>query len=107
MDEIGKRIKHFRQLRGLKQTELAERVNKSKSYMSQVESNKEKPNIELLASIAEVLKINVSDLFEKKFEIGEEDDKWIAFGKEVEKEGYSIEQLKQILELAKKINIDK
>lgn len=107
MDEIGKRIKHYRQLRGLKQTELAERVNKSKSYMSQVENNKEVPNIELLANIADVLKINVSDLFDKKYEIGEDDDKWIAFGRKVEEEGYSIEQLKQVLELAKKINLDK
>ncbi len=47
---------------GLTQTELAERLEKTQSYISKIESGQVRVDIVQLKQIARVLKINVNDL---------------------------------------------
>lgn len=62
MDNIGKKIMLARKSRDLTQIELAEKLNKSKSTISNWEIEGEKLSIEKLQKIAEALDVDVSFL---------------------------------------------
>ena len=53
---IGKRIKLRRKELNIKQNELAEKLNISNNHLSSVENGREKPSLELLLNICELLK---------------------------------------------------
>lgn len=61
---IGKKIKEFRNLRGLTQSELSERANISRSYLGDIEGDRYNPSVETLKCIADALSIHVSELFD-------------------------------------------
>lgn len=58
---IGSRIKDARRSRGLTQDTLAEKLDVTVGYVSQVERGVTKINLELLAAIAEILHWNIED----------------------------------------------
>lgn len=62
-ESVGDRIRGFRQERGIKQTELAERAEVSKGYLSSIEAGEGKrPSGEILYRIAEQLGVTINDL---------------------------------------------
>ncbi len=61
--EIGSKIKELRLENGLTQEELANRVELTKGYISQLENNLTSPSIETLLDILEVLGTNISEFF--------------------------------------------
>lgn len=73
MYDLGYRIKEIRTQRGITQSELAKRINKSKSAVSGYESNAQIPPSEVLVSIATVLNVSLDYLvgFEMEEPIGE------------------------------------
>lgn len=62
MYDLGYRIKEIRTQRGITQSELAKRINKSKSAVSGYESNAQIPPSEVLVSIATVLNVSLDYL---------------------------------------------
>ena len=60
--KIGKRIQELRQKNGLKQSELAEKVNIATKHQSCIETGKNYPSAELMEKYAKVLNIDVSEL---------------------------------------------
>ncbi|MGL4949341.1 MAG: helix-turn-helix domain-containing protein [Anaeroplasmataceae bacterium] len=74
--QIGTKIKELRLENGLTQEELANRVELTKGYISQLENNLTSPSIETLMDILEILGTNLSDFFSNS------DDEKIAFKKE-------------------------
>lgn len=60
---IGKTIKFLRTAKGLKQSDLAERVKVSTNYISLIENNKREPSLSFLKELASNLDIPVSMLF--------------------------------------------
>lgn len=54
---LGKALKTCRLGKGLTQEELALKAHISKSYLSQIESNKRTPDLQILKKIADALKI--------------------------------------------------
>lgn len=62
MYDLGYRIKELRTQRGITQSELAKRINKSKSAVSGYESNAQIPPSEVLVSIATVLNVSLDYL---------------------------------------------
>ena len=62
MYDLGYRIKEIRRQRGITQSELAKRINKSKSAVSGYESNAQIPPSEVLVSIATVLNVSLDHL---------------------------------------------
>lgn len=60
MNTIGKNIKHYRKLLGMKQNELAELLNISEQFMGFIEQGRNKPSIELLIQISIIMKIPIS-----------------------------------------------
>ena len=54
---IGKRIKLRKKELNIKQNELAEKLNISNNHLSSVENGREKPSLELLLNICELLNV--------------------------------------------------
>ena len=62
---VGKNIAKYRKLKGLKQTELAEKCNLSDGFISDMESDTFRTiSLNTLYLIAKVLEINIMQLFE-------------------------------------------
>jgi transcriptional regulator with XRE-family HTH domain len=60
--KVGENIRIWRDLKGLKQVDLAKKIGISKEAMSNIETGESKPNIERLEDIADALEIEVSQL---------------------------------------------
>jgi transcriptional regulator with XRE-family HTH domain len=59
---INRALKVIRQFHGMKQNELAENLEISKSYLSEIETGKKPASLELLKKYSEVFDIPVSSL---------------------------------------------
>ena len=59
---IGRTIRHYRQLRGLTQEELAFSINSSPVYISNIERAVKKPSLEKLYSISNALNITINQI---------------------------------------------
>ena len=58
---IGDRIKESRKNKGLKQSELADRIGVSVISIGRYESGERTPTVDIIAKIAEVFGLNISD----------------------------------------------
>lgn len=97
---VGKNIRYFRNRKGISQEVLGEKVGLSKSQISQIETGAKSTSVERLSKIADVLGINVSDLYDEEDKIKDE-DAWIIFTDELKKEGIKPEQAKKWIDFAK------
>lgn len=59
---FNNRLKEYRVLRGLSQTQLANKIGVSRSLVSMYESGERKPSFEVLESIADILNVSFNDL---------------------------------------------
>lgn len=59
---IHKALKNIRQFHNIKQSELSVKLGISNSYLSEIESGKKSPNLELLSKYSEIFDIPVSSL---------------------------------------------
>ncbi len=73
MEEIGSKIKRLRQQLNLSQSELADRCELTKGYISQLENDLTSPSIATLVDILSALGTDLSKFFRK------EDDERIVF----------------------------
>lgn len=60
--EIGKRIRRFRQERGITQEELAYEIDTSAAYISNIERGIKKPSLQKLFDIADIFQVTLNDL---------------------------------------------
>ena len=58
--KIGKTIKIIRTLKGIKQKELAEKINISHNYLSAIENDKKEPSLVLLNKLSKFLDVPLS-----------------------------------------------
>lgn len=101
---IGQRIREKRKEKKMTAEELATKLDVTKSYMSKVENGKTKTSVEFLNKVSEILKVPIGYfLDDTKIEPGEElrekGVEWIYFGKEVEEEGLTIDELRRIVKV--------
>lgn len=63
--EIGLNIAHYRKLRGYTQIEFAEKIDVSRTHLSNIEAPKMKTSLslDLLFKIADTLDIDIRDFF--------------------------------------------
>lgn len=64
--EVGTRIKELRTKIGMSQKELADKVDLTPSFISQMESNQITPSLNSFMQICNTLGVSVSDMLEKK-----------------------------------------
>lgn len=100
---LGKKIKQLRLQRGISLSDLAERADVSKSYLSTIERDIQKnPSIQFLEKIADVLGISVLQLIgteEKPVENLDQD--WINLVKEAMNSGIDKSAFKEFLDYQK------
>lgn len=78
MVNIGKKIRELRLVNNLTQEELANRLELTKGYISQLENNLTSPSIQTLFAILEVLGVETYEFFSRP----EEEDTKIVFTKD-------------------------
>lgn len=61
---LGKRVKYLRRLKDLTQAQLAERVDLSVNYISQIETGVASPTLKTLLTLANALDVDLKDLFD-------------------------------------------
>ena len=61
-DRYGRRIRAFRKLKRIQQTELAKRIGISVTILGRIERGEKQPTEEQLQSIADVLDIDIQEL---------------------------------------------
>ncbi|MGJ7919498.1 helix-turn-helix domain-containing protein [Neobacillus sp. LXY-4] len=96
---IGKNINEFRKKKGLTLSELADRAQISKSYLSNIERNlNQNPSIKVIKKIGKVLDVDLKTLLitgectqsETHF-----DNEWLDFIKEIKDLEIEKEQIKE------------
>ena len=96
---IGDRVKKFRLDRKMSLSELAAQAGVAKSYLSNLENNKqENPSIKFLEKIAVVLNIPVDHLIHEEINKEELDIDWMKLVKDVMNSGVSKEQFRDYIE---------
>ena len=60
--EMGRKLREFRERRNLSQDELAKAVGISSSYAARIERGEENPTVTVIENICKALKIKSSDL---------------------------------------------
>jgi XRE family transcriptional regulator, master regulator for biofilm formation len=103
----GKRLKEIRLKSKISLREFAKRINFSPSYVSYIENGEKRGSVDFFQKCSEVLGISIGDLFDdKKVPVSEELKKegveWIILGKELEKDGISMEDVKKWVDEYKK-----
>lgn len=103
---IGKTIKKIRKSQGITLSQLAERSNISKSYLSNIERNvNQNPSVQIVEKIAQVLKVDCGTLLKKPpVDYDFPEDEWLNFVKELKRSGVQKDQLqeyKTVIEFAK------
>ncbi|WP_128894799.1 helix-turn-helix domain-containing protein [Longirhabdus pacifica] len=102
---IGNRVQRIRKQQRLSLTELAERANVAKSYLSSIERGiQQNPSIQFLEKVSKVLHCSVEELLYDKNEWKEDtelDQEWTDIVKEAMNSGISKEQFKEFLEFNK------
>ena len=61
-EQLGKRIRHFREKAGISQDELGRRVFVNNIHISNIETGKKAPIIDLLIELANALEVSADDL---------------------------------------------
>jgi len=61
---LGARIKELRKKKGLSQEQLSEQIEIDSKHLSRIEVGKSYPSIQTLEKIANVLNVEIKDLFE-------------------------------------------
>ena len=61
-EQLGKRIRHFREKAGISQDELGRRVFVNNIHISNIETGKKAPSIDLLIELANALEVSADDL---------------------------------------------
>lgn len=62
--KVGKRIRQIRELKGIKQCDLAEQLNMEPSNLTRIENGYQFPKEKNLSKIADILGVEVKELFE-------------------------------------------
>lgn len=60
--QIGRRIRAFRKLKRIQQTELAKRIDVSTTVLGRIERGEKEPSEEMLTNIAQALHIQIEEL---------------------------------------------
>lgn len=103
---IGDNIKIIRKRRRLSLSELANRAQISKSYLSNIERNlNQNPSIQIIDRIASVLDVDLQEVLGvKAINHLLPENEWLEFVKELKKSGVEKDQLKEyktVIEFAK------
>ena len=76
---VGRRIQKYREKMGLKQEELAERVDLSCNYLSAIEREVKTPKLSTLIRIVNELGVSADEILEDEPDVPSWRSNWILF----------------------------
>ncbi|WP_121605360.1 helix-turn-helix domain-containing protein [Virgibacillus sp. Bac332] len=102
-EKIGKKLKDIRVNKmNISAREAGRRIGVSNSYVSRIENGRI-PSLSILQKLCDLYGVSLQSLFmETPQELKEENVEWIAFGKEMEDDDLTPEDVKSILKFLKK-----
>lgn len=80
---FGQRIKYYRKLKGLTQAELAYSIDKTEETISNIERGANSTKLEVIDNIAQILSVDIMELFNFSEEIKIKDQEKFVLIKEV------------------------
>ncbi|WP_368655173.1 helix-turn-helix domain-containing protein [Ornithinibacillus sp. 4-3] len=98
---IGEKIKKLRKEKKMSISELAEKANVAKSYLSSIERNiQSNPSIQFIEKVSNVLGVPANELLRVNgiSDVEELDDEWLQIVQEAMDSGVTKEQFKEFLE---------
>ncbi|WP_010098554.1 helix-turn-helix domain-containing protein [Ornithinibacillus scapharcae] len=97
---IGEKIKQLRKDKKMSISELAEKANVAKSYLSSIERNLQtNPSIQFIEKISSVLGVSVNEIInEENIEVNSLDAEWLQIVREAMESGVSKQEFKDFLE---------
>ena len=105
--EVGKRIRTIRKIKGDSLKDLSEKIGMSESNISKYERGERTITVEILKKVADIYHISVADIFGEKGELPkelqEQDGKWIAFNEEMKEKNITPEEMRAIINLYQKL----
>lgn len=92
MKEVGQVIRQMREERNWTVSELANRMGKSRGYISKLETGKKPINLKNLQTFADIFGVDITDLFPNKQMVhnpltGDED--WLFVVQQLKEKGFS------------------
>lgn len=97
---LGEKMKKLRLEHRLSTRQLAEKLEVSQAHISKMESNKNQPSLSLLEKMADMFDVHITYFFDqKKVDINIEGAEYVA----TEKESFSEEDLKNMIEFVKDV----
>ena len=86
---LGRNIRRFRQMRGMRQEDLAEKCGCGSSHIGQIENARGIPSLEMVVNIANSLSVTVDQLLKESYDQPER-----IYLKEISErlDGYSLSQ---------------
>ncbi len=83
MRDISKNIKQLRQEKGLTQDELAEKLHVTRQAVSNWETDKNHPDIEILMNMAELFEVDIKELLYRPAKKQNDRRRWLVIGCEL------------------------
>lgn len=109
MKNIGKTIRELRLKNGDSLEDLGKKVNFNFSNLSKIERGERKPSIELLEQISTIYDVKLSYFFGEEGEVPEEwkeiGVEWVAFAKDMKEKNITPEEMNNVLEFMKKMDL--
>lgn len=101
---LGENVRQMRLKRGMTQEELAQKIDLTRSQISNIEKGKRATTYERQIKLAAALNCDVGDLYDEgeKIPLTEEEQRWIVFNQRMKEKGYSPEELERWLEITEK-----
>ena len=105
-EQIGCKLKSLRKKDGLSTREAGRRIGISHAYISKIEHG-QIPSLVILEKLANLYNIKMADLFRKETNSPEKwkcrGEEWFSFALEMEKQNLSPEEIKNYIDIIKKL----
>jgi transcriptional regulator with XRE-family HTH domain len=94
---IGLRIKNFRENKKISQTELGDKVELTRSSVANIESGRQKVQIDTLYNIAQTLEVEIQDLLPKLVELSSDNNELLNINYDPKLQENEIDWLKKVI----------
>lgn len=106
-EEIGRKINHLRKQNNMTLEQLADKLGVTRGFVGHLEKGRRKISIEHLEEIAELFDVDIAYFLADEmteFDLSKEEKALFLYTKELEKEGITIDQIREWVEYARMIH---
>lgn len=94
---IGRKVKNFREDKKISQTELGDKVKLTRSSVANIESGRQKVQIDTLYNIAQTLEVEIQDLLPTLAELTSDNNEFLGINYDKDLQENEIDWLKKVI----------